>query len=418
MNAKKLLFACGMGRKYGKYKLYGYTKKYNQLLNTDQTSIVLENGKKYLTKVNGTYSLVNGTGQTLTDLVGGTDMVINLTQDQNETLTLQQALAYYGTSYLAYTGEKGALMKADLKGAEFRGKNYINVNDLLNLVNWKRYAGFTYNQFEINGLKPNTQYTISFSQNGYRGVSGNNVFMSLNDTISNWMESSSLIHNSGETGYCPTQLTQTSNSEGKLYIALYSPNQQLLRDIFITNCPNVMLEEGNQATTYAPYVSPIISQVDVQLGGNDSWADEWFNWTGLTNRKSGEVDLESLNFSYDGVVGRFYTRSLSDFKRNGSYNIPNENAVCSKLTVVSLYQVNSEDTQEAIYLSYSEDNLIKARSGTYTDATTFKQAISGVKLSYELATPTTQNNPSLYLPLGITKCTDKYGHEIEIVAVE
>ena len=74
----------------------------NQLVNTNTSTITLTNGHKYLTYVNGTWSYVNGTNQTLS-VSGGTDMVIDLTQmfpfDTPTTLTDNrvQALINRGT---------------------------------------------------------------------------------------------------------------------------------------------------------------------------------------------------------------------------------------------------------------------------------------------------------------------------------
>lgn len=60
-------------------RIKGNTLVWNQLVDTNTTSVTLTSGHKFITKVGGTYSLVNGTGQSIS-VTGGTDMVIDLTQ--------------------------------------------------------------------------------------------------------------------------------------------------------------------------------------------------------------------------------------------------------------------------------------------------------------------------------------------------
>lgn len=57
----------------------GNTLVWNQLVDTNTSSVTLTSGHKFITKVSGTYSLVNGTGQSLS-VTGGTDEVFDLTK--------------------------------------------------------------------------------------------------------------------------------------------------------------------------------------------------------------------------------------------------------------------------------------------------------------------------------------------------
>ena len=51
----------------------------NQFVDTTDTSVTLTNGHKYFTFIDGVYSAVNGTGQSV-EVDGSTDKVVDLTQ--------------------------------------------------------------------------------------------------------------------------------------------------------------------------------------------------------------------------------------------------------------------------------------------------------------------------------------------------
>ena len=65
------------------------------------------------------------------------------------------------------------------------------------------------------------------------------------------------------------------------------------------------------------------------------------------------------------------------------------NAICAKYPTVTYNTINTnDDTQKAF--AVREDGSIRIKDSTYTDAATFKTAMSGVYLVYELATPTSE----------------------------
>ena len=113
-----------------------------------------------------------------------------------------------------------------------------------------------------------------------------------------------------------------------------------------------------------------------------------------TNKKAdtriGEVDLGDLNWGYSGADIRFYTTSITDV------NAPTTNVLAN--IVSSLYKtvvysaVNAYGKNMVMGLiRVSGLNYLAIKNTSFTDPALFKQAMSGVMLYYELATPTSQD---------------------------
>ena len=160
----------------------------NQLVNTNTSTITLTNGHKYLTYVNGTWSYVNGTNQTLS-VSGGTDMVIDLTQmfpfDTPTTLTDNRVQAIINRDYIPYNvGEiKNSVVSEitctrlpkeykEVEYIESHGTEYIDTGVLGNLN--------TEIVFDFKPISYSTNKTILLV-----GYSGNNIQpnLSLDDNV-------------------------------------------------------------------------------------------------------------------------------------------------------------------------------------------------------------------------------------------
>lgn len=103
--------------------------------------------------------------------------------------------------------------------------------------------------------------------------------------------------------------------------------------------------------------------------------------TGVLTAKYGYVDLGTLNYTYtykEGIPSRFRTTLT-----NGKYGI---NLYCTQYKTT---QAKEEDKTIYFADSYYGTNALIIWDSSYTDATTFKTAMSGVYLAYELATPIT-----------------------------
>lgn len=130
---------------------------------------------------------------------------------------------------------------------------------------------------------------------------------------------------------------------------------------------------------------------DVQLRGlfkldtnNKLYCDgDIYKSSGNVTRKYGIVDLGSLNWNYVTTVQTPCFASLASVF-NGK--LRSVNIICPLYTP----KVEFYDSQGNDMCMYIANTSINISNSSYTDAATFKTAMSGVYLVYELATPTTE----------------------------
>lgn len=143
---------------------------------------------------------------------------------------------------------------------------------------------------------------------------------------------------------------------------------------------------------------------------------------GTVTERYGIVDLGTLDWNYIGTAGqeRFYSSGIKNIIKRPASNRDVANIFCLLYSATSIIHYNSLDKLVAIYA----DGDVLIRNTTYTDAATFKTAMSGVYLVYEKATPTTSSaspftNPQICDPNGteeyVTSGLVPVGHETEYV---
>lgn len=149
------------------------------------------------------------------------------------------------------------------------------------------------------------------------------------------------------------------------------------------NPTSVQVEYGQTATAFVPYETPETHTATFPstiYGGTAEVVG------GVGQSNMGMVDLGSLNWSYS-ASGYFTSNAITGIKTPATQD-DMINAICSQY---------KQDTARRVYSGYSGDGCFAIRYGTgslwvrdsqYTDAETFKTAMSGVQLCYELATPT------------------------------
>ena len=130
-----------------------------------------------------------------------------------------------------------------------------------------------------------------------------------------------------------------------------------------------------------------VNTVTISLG--DTYYGGTLNvTTGELTVTHGIVDLGMLDWSYNSSRVAFNVQ-ISDIKPGLTNTVPNN--ICSiyktESSVSSAVDVSTKPNMSII----QQNNTISVfvRNESYTDATTFKTAMSGVQLVYELATPTT-----------------------------
>jgi hypothetical protein len=169
----------------------------------------------------------------------------------------------------------------------------------------------------------------------------------------------------------------------------------------------IQLEAGSTKTAWSPYsnicpisgrtglsvyVSPTQDQQDATTYAVD-WTDEAGTVyggtldvvTGVLTVDRAMVDMGTLNYTYDSA-GRFYT-SING-KKNEASDQDMMLAISSMympMTATAFQNTPTDGTMRGA----TTGGYVYFRNSAYTDAATFKTAMSGVQLCYELATPIT-----------------------------
>ena len=171
---------------------------------------------------------------------------------------------------------------------------------------------------------------------------------------------------------------------------------------------NFQLDEGSTATAYTPYYTPIsytIPQAIQNLDGYGWSAGTARNYVDYENKRYvqcvNSVDLGTLNWTYGNLPfgwgdNQWFSASIQSIKVILT-NTQLANVICKKYTTRCAYVTDGNDF-------FRVDKSIGQHQGAarvtvldtaYTDATTFKQAMSGVMLYYELEKPIVTDISSL-----------------------
>lgn len=118
-------------------------------------------------------------------------------------------------------------------------------------------------------------------------------------------------------------------------------------------------------------------------------------------KRIGVVDLGSLDWQYretESPVSPYFYTNVSGIKSPGALYTNPINAICSKYPIVIRTDSTFVDGTLCGDGTVTEVQQIQIKDSSYTNATTFKSAMSGVMLYYELETPVeTQIDPPLNL---------------------
>jgi len=384
--------------------LVGASVAENQLCNGE--SVTVTNGHKYYLKKSGAESLGASAGSAITGLTSGSDMVIDLTQ------MLGSAIADYaysldtnGIAWLRSYGFLGgyqAYNSGSIESVEVTGKKCVGFNQWDE--EWR--AGTISNPSATNcicsknycPILPNTTYyatcgkTDGGSQNKYYlrvmfydsyknnigGVYTNNLtFVTPNNATYFQIETNTstvLYGNVYHHDICINLSNPDRNGEYEPYKSITYPlGSDVLRGIFKLDANNKLYADGDRKE-----------------------AD------GTITRKYGVVDLGTLSWSVqssDSNKQDFLSTSLNGLiKTVDEHTMPN--IVCSLFNVQTRNEQsgNPSANYRTIGVTASGNLRVVVAPSSYLDAATFKEAMSGVYLVYELATPTTEQSTPFASP--------------------
>lgn len=295
----------------------------------------------------------------------------------NEPSTVEEFEAMFPNEYYPYN--VGEIISAGVESVVEQGRNLWNIDGYTasDLVDLKTgYWGVKLN------VKPNSTYCISVTRDTVlSGIYGK--LMGADKRNIGFFGHTTTSAINAYTGHPIT--FQTAN-ENYVYVAINSfKGFDTWKSDFQKYFPSFQIEKSSTATAYAPYHSneyPIPEAIKA-LPGYGWSAGTARNYVDYENKKYvqcvNSVDLGTKNWRMykDGdYTPFFYLNAVSDI-RGGTSNF-----LCPKYQYV---KIGVTDSASGLYVL--ENTTVRVRDTAYTDAATFKQAMQGVMLYYELATP-------------------------------
>ena len=195
--------------------------------------------------------------------------------------------------------------------------------------------------------------------------------------------------------------------------------------INISNADKNGTYEPYHADTYALDSDLVLRGVPKMDADHNLYYDgDTYESSGKVTRKYGVVDLGSLDWLYVSSATRPYFRYELTSMKPCTNPSAIQNMVCSKYPTETWGHVLDNDGYDKhIAEGWGGKSYVVVRDTAYTDAPTFKTAMSGVYLVYELATPTTETAEPFASPQKVDGAgTEQYittqnfvpiGHETE-----
>jgi hypothetical protein len=300
----------------------------------------------------------------------------------NEPASVEEFEKMFPTDYYPYN--TGEVVSAGTESIIEQGANLYYGTDMLKVgSDTYEYIANSYRCKAIK-LKPNTTYTLSFTSDKTSEII---LLMNVN-TVVNSQPYLDFRKTSDNRSY-------RTGDNGCLYVGVYVGNGSVASaDVVkrLSEC-EIMISEGDTPTAYAPFHRneyPIPEAIKA-LPGYGWSAGTARNYVDYENKKYvqcvNSVDLGTKNWLMykDGdYTPFFYLNGISDI-RGGTPNF-----LCSKYQYA---KIGVTDNVTGLYVL--ESTIVRVRDTAYTDATAFKQAMSGVMLYYELAAPIVTDISSL-----------------------
>lgn len=336
-----------------------------------------------------------------------------------ENLTVAQFQAEFGSKYIPCNA--GIWRNALPSGIKTVNKNLLNL-DRTEIVTSAPFGNNSIRNFNENQI--------------WVGITNNNYFANNNIdsySIANGIVTVTNIDSSGTSGYgigfpmkCLPNTNyhkQCDNDVFQYDISFYDGNGQfiLLTSANTFTTPSnaywmLIVFAGQRAATHS-YISPIVNLSYSSYNGiyepHKSASFPFANLgTGLNKARNAvdtswvvtetdgqtitymqhvktvvaRVDLGTLDWSYNSTYGYCYSESLSLLIKAVLSNTDVGNLICAKYMLTSYYIQRSSGAIDKT-ISVNIAGGIAVLDSAYTDAASFKVAMSGVYLYYELAEP-------------------------------
>lgn len=296
----------------------------------------------------------------------------------SEPSTVEEFEAMFPNDYYQYNA--GEVVSAGTESIVEQGANLYYGTDMLKVgSDTYEYIANSYRCKTIK-LDPKTTYTLSFTSDKTSEII---LLMNVNANVNapQYFDFRKASH---------TQ-TYTTGDDGCLYVGVYAGNGNVASaDVIkrLSEC-KIMISEGDTPTAYAPYHRNEyqIPEAIKALPGYGWSAGTARNYVDYENKKYvqcvGNVDLGTLNWTsrLSTVDNSIYVFISNDLNANNRGN----SGLCSQYDLVTS-NIDATIVEKDKFFYYNPLNIAFIDK-SYTDATTFKQAMQGVILYYELANP-------------------------------
>ena len=309
----------------------------------------------------------------------------------NEPSTVEEFEKMFPADYYPYTA--GEIVSAGTESIVEQGKNLFNFNSA------KLNKSYRY----ISDVIPDGKKAVMSLADKDTSVDVSEINIGFANDVCE------LDSNVTEFNWVLTNSGLNSNNSNVSYV---HDKSALCRDVFIyprtdealaklLSRYDIQVELGDTPTAYAPYhrnTYPIPEAIKA-LPGYGWSAGTARNYVDYENKRYvqcvNSVDLGTLNWvaGDSGKVG-FQTSQVTGQKLTKNYNIL-PNIICSKYLAKTQNAMWGKTSVTGITTNASVDGYVYVNDTSYTDATAFKQAMQGVILYYELATPIVTDISSL-----------------------
>lgn len=294
----------------------------------------------------------------------------------NEPSTAGEFEAMFPDDYYPYSDPE--VVHAGVETVESVGKNLFNPENIL-IGTYSKDTGTW--RIQNNAKKAlnmvfeeNTQYTFSAFLN--QSTSNSNIRLSVKYTDET--KNNLFLYTSSTSEVYETDTTEAGKTVKEIWIDWGASGYAEFRKL--------QIEKGVKATAYSPYQRNTLTIPESirNLDGYGWSAGNVYNYVDFENKKFhkrvGCVDLGTLEWT--SKTDCYFRAVLSTLKPGKNEKV--SNGCCKKYL---LYDANHVmRVAKGIALGVNHFNNVDVRDENYTDVTTFKTAMSGVPLYYELAT--------------------------------
>ena len=288
--------------------------------------------------------------------------------------TPEEFTSLFPLSYYSYN--TGSLLSFNGSGLKTTGKNLLDINSLgeYNISSGSylpvSYSGRVGNSTAIDVSNVDT-VTVSY----LTGIPSTSLLYSL-------LKANNTKVSRVAGGTSPTTI-DVSNAD-KLYVCLYASENLAVSDVIYLNVYNGESTLSLPISTYFPTGMKSAGSVYDELTPSKA------------TTRIGSVDLGSLEWTYDSGIARFQA-SFVGYKLRAIRTVPLATPIYE-----CKWHGESFDSNWNMVIYANDDNTIFIHNHTYTDATTFKNAMDGVNMYFEKSAYTeTTIDPPLDLTYSI-----------------